>query len=193
MNQINPQIKTTYASTPDVFTNLHERQYVLNQSERENFRNTIIQPILFQFSSSNGKYCTNTVFLRIDYIDNDSNSRLINGKFINQQTKDIQLLVRSINCIENIFKEYYDRWYNETKYLSSSKMFENKHYRDIISLGIDVVPSIINKIKEEPVHLFEALVEIIGNDPVPENHWGDAEQMARDWISWWEEKQRVQN
>jgi hypothetical protein len=108
-------------------------------------------------------------------------------------TKVKPLLVNSNNCVEVVFREYYDRWYNETKYLSSSKMFENKHYRDIISLGINVVPGIIKKLKEEPVHLFEALVEITGKDPVPENHWGDAEQMARDWISWWEEKQRVQN
>ena len=103
-------------------------------------------------------------------------------------TKVKPLLVNSNNCVEVIFREYYDKWYNETKYLSSSKMFENKNYRDINSLGINVVPSIIKKLKEEPVHLFEALVEITGKDPVPENHWGDVDQMARDWISWWEEK-----
>ena len=187
MNQIRPQIKTTYVSTPDVFTNLHEGQDPLNQPERRYSRNNIFQPILFQFSSSNGKYCTNSVFLRIDYVDYDSNSKLISGKFIKQQTKATPLLVKS-SCVEVTFRECYDRWYNETKYLSSSKMFENKHYRDIISLGSNVVHVIIKKLKEEPVHLFEALVEITGEDPVPENHWGDAEQMARDWISWWEEK-----
>ena len=108
-------------------------------------------------------------------------------------TKVKPLLVNSNNCVEVVFREYYDRWYNETKYLSSSKMFENKHYRDIISLGINVVPSIIKKLKEEPVHLFEALVEITGHDPIPESHWGDTEQMALDWVKWWEEKNRVQN
>jgi hypothetical protein len=97
------------------------------------------------------------------------------------------------DSIDVIFKEYYTKWYNETKYLSSPKMFENKHYRDIISLGISVVPSIIKKLRKEPVHLFEALTEITGHDPVPESHWGDGEQMALDWISWWEEKERVQN
>ena len=90
--------------------------------------------------------------------------------------------------IDNIFDEYYDKWYDETKYLSSPEMFENKHYRDIISLGISVVPCIIKKLRETPAHLFEALVEITGKDPVPENHWGDIEQMAQDWIKWWEEK-----
>jgi hypothetical protein len=90
--------------------------------------------------------------------------------------------------IDNIFVDYYDKWYNETKYFSSPKMFENQNYKNIISLGISVVPSIIKKLKETPAHLFEALVEITGQDPVPEDHWGDIEQMALDWIKWWEEK-----
>jgi len=90
--------------------------------------------------------------------------------------------------IDVIFDEYYDKWYSETKYMSSPKMFENKHYKAIISLGDSVVPSIIRKLKKTPTHLFEALVEITGQDPIPENHWGDIGQMAQDWINWWEEK-----
>jgi hypothetical protein len=90
--------------------------------------------------------------------------------------------------VDNIFDEYYEKWYNETKYLSSPKMFENEHYKNIVSLGNSVVPSIIRKLKETPVHLFEALVEITGQDPVPENHWGDIELMAQDWVKWWEEE-----
>jgi len=90
--------------------------------------------------------------------------------------------------IDVIFDEYYDKWYNETKYMSSPKMFENKYYKKIISLGDSVVPSIIRKLKKTPAHLFEALAEITGQDPIPENHWGDIEQMAQDWINWWEEK-----
>jgi len=93
--------------------------------------------------------------------------------------------------IDVIFNEYYDKWYNETKYLSSPKMFENKNYKTIISLGGSVVPSIIRKLRETPAHLFEALVAITGQDPVPESHWGDIDQMSQDWINWWEEKGRA--
>ena len=93
--------------------------------------------------------------------------------------------------IEHMFDEYYDNWYKETKYLSSPKKFENIHYKNIISLGTDVVPSIIRKLKETPTHLFDALVEITGKDPVPESHWGNIEQMAQDWIKWWEEEIRA--
>jgi len=108
-----------------------------------------------------------------------------------QQTKTILPLTNG--GVEVIFREYYDKWYNETKYLSSPKIFENKHYRDIISLGNIVVPSIIKKLREEPADLFKALVEITGQDPVPESHWGDIEQMSQDWINWWEEKSCDQN
>jgi len=190
MNQINLQIKTTHASIPDVFISSYKHQDALYQSEKKYSRNIISQSTLFRFPSFNGKCYTNTVLLRVDSVDNDSNRILINSKFIVQQTETIPLLV--YNSVEVIFREYYSKWYNKTKYLSSPKMFENKHYKEIISLGISVVPSIIKKLKEEPVHLFEALVKITGQDPVPESHWGDAEQMARDWISWWENDQHVQ-
>jgi RNA polymerase sigma factor (sigma-70 family) len=93
--------------------------------------------------------------------------------------------------VEVVFREHYGKWYDETKYLSSPKMFENKHYRDIISLGGNAVPCIIKKLTEEPAHLFEALVEITGQDPVPESHWGDIEQMALDWVKWWEDKKNA--
>ncbi|MCL1991331.1 MAG: hypothetical protein FWG66_00065 [Spirochaetes bacterium] len=98
---------------------------------------------------------------------------------------------RENTAYDSIFNGYYDMWHNETKYLSSPKMFENKHYRNIISLGMNAVPGIIEKLKETPSHLFEALAEITGEDPVDETHWGDLEQMAQDWIKWWEKENRA--
>ena len=107
-------------------------------------------------------------------------------QFIFNNTAKSYFFIDRSESIDNIFNDYYDQWHNETKYLSSPIMFENKHYRNIILLGMSVVPSIIKKLKETPAHLFEALVEITGEDPVPENHWGDIEEMAQDWIKWWE-------
>jgi len=134
-------------------------------------------------------------FTRIKYASNELFQIGFESSISNmQQTKAVLVLTNSANnSVETIFREYYDNWYNDTKYLTSPKMFENKHYRDIISLGSSVVPSIIKKLREEPAHLFEALVEITGQDPVPESHWGDIEQMTSDWIMWWKEKNCVQN
>ena len=93
-----------------------------------------------------------------------------------------------IKSIDKIFNENYNKWYEGTKYLSSSKIYDNEYYRNIVSLGVYVIPCIIEKLKESPVQLFEALAEITGEDPVPENHWGDMEKMAEDWINWWDKK-----
>jgi hypothetical protein len=85
------------------------------------------------------------------------------------------------------FESYYQKWDEETRYLSSSKMFENEYYKKIISLGKDVVPAIISKLKESPTHLFVALNKITGEDPVKREHWGKVKNMAEDWIAWWEQ------
>ena len=100
-------------------------------------------------------------------------------------------LMDTTQTVDTLFNNFFDLWYDETKYISSSKRFENQHYKNIIALGVYVVPCIISKLKTTPAHLFEALTQITGENPVPEAHWGDITQMAEDWVRWWENKPHV--
>jgi hypothetical protein len=93
--------------------------------------------------------------------------------------------------IEAIFNDLYEKWYEETKYLSSSQMFENEYYKKIISLGIAVVPVIIARLKKNPEHLFVALNKITNINPVKSENRGKIKKMAEDWILWWEENKNV--
>jgi hypothetical protein len=86
----------------------------------------------------------------------------------------------------NIFLEYHQRWFNETKYLSSpTRQYENKYYQMIIKMGWDAVPHIIDSLKIEPSRLLEALSQITNVNPEKPEHLGNLTKMADDWIEWW--------
>jgi hypothetical protein len=100
-------------------------------------------------------------------------------------------LANSNRNIQTIFEACYAKWEEETKYLSSSKMFDNIYYQKIISLGIDVAPVIVNKLKETPRHLFVALQKITGINPIKPENRGKIKEMANDWIDWWKQNENV--
>ena len=106
--------------------------------------------------------------------------------FSNALTNEV--LTDRLRTIDDIFNELYTDWYEEVKYISSPRMYDNRHYQNIISLGIYVLPCIMSKLKTAPEHLFEALTQITGEDPVPKTHWGDTEQMTEDWFTWWKNR-----
>ena len=77
------------------------------------------------------------------------------------------------------------RWRAETGLLSSTTgMVNHPAYQAIIALGLVVVPLLLRDLETEPVHWFEALRSITGEDPVPREHWGDMAAMRLDWLNW---------
>jgi hypothetical protein len=78
-----------------------------------------------------------------------------------------------------------EQWKAATAVLSSTTaMVAHPAYRAIIALGAPVVPLLLRDLEREPVHWFEALGEITGEDPVPRAHWGHIEAMRADWLGW---------
>lgn len=67
-------------------------------------------------------------------------------------------------------------------------MIAHPAYRAIIALGPDAVPFVLKSLEQEPIHWFEALKEITGQDPVPRHHWGDIRAMRDDWLCWGREQ-----
>jgi hypothetical protein len=61
-------------------------------------------------------------------------------------------------------------------------------YRQIVAMGQRVVPFILRELQRDPGHWFRALREITGEDPVPEEHAGDIQAMADDWVNWGKKK-----
>jgi hypothetical protein len=86
------------------------------------------------------------------------------------------------------FEKYYKKWQNETRFLSSTQaMKKNKNFQKIVKLGQNVVPCIIDQLREEPSFIVMALRAITGTCPeIPEKHLGHILEISNDWIEWYD-------
>lgn len=83
------------------------------------------------------------------------------------------------------FRSLASQWRDETAFSSStSAMVSHPAYHAIIRLGPAVVPLLLHELETEPVHWFEALKAITGEDPVPQEDWGNIRRMADAWLAW---------
>jgi hypothetical protein len=77
------------------------------------------------------------------------------------------------------------QWKAATAFLSSTTaMVTHPAYQAIIALGPPVVPLLLQDLARGPVHWFEALQAITGEDPVPPQDWGKIPAMAAAWLAW---------
>ena len=67
---------------------------------------------------------------------------------------------------------------------STSAMVAHPAYQAIIELGQPAVPLLLRELQKEPVHWFEALKSITGEDPVTPEDWGNIAAMAAAWLAW---------
>ncbi len=83
------------------------------------------------------------------------------------------------------FDFYNSIWQSETIFSSSiSEITNNSAYRSIIGLGQEVLPFIIDDLKNNDSHWFYALEALTGQNPIKENHKGVVPLMKKDWIEW---------
>lgn len=91
------------------------------------------------------------------------------------------------------FRELVKIWAKETAYLSSiTKIVQHPAYQEIISMGKDIVPLILNELKESPNFWFSALKTITGEDPTPPENRGKIKQMTQAWLNWGKNKGLVE-
>lgn len=87
------------------------------------------------------------------------------------------------------FEALFQTWKKEVGLLSSATAItQHAAYQQIITMGATVVPFILIKLQQEPQHLFFALFQITGENPVPIEHAGHLEKMTNDWLNWGIEK-----
>ena len=87
--------------------------------------------------------------------------------------------------LEAEFQSLARQWKEDCSLLSStSAMVADPAYQAIIELGQPVVPLLLRELEKEPVHWFEALKAITGEDPVAPKDWGNIPAMASAWLAW---------
>ncbi|HEX8140688.1 MAG TPA: hypothetical protein VF544_24190 [Pyrinomonadaceae bacterium] len=103
-----------------------------------------------------------------------------------------QARIREEECnLEREFRALAEAWYTETMPLSSyvDKVLHPAYLR-IIGLGRNVVPFIMDELRDMPHDWFLALRAITGKDPVNPEDAGNLSKMAESWLHWWEQEGR---
>lgn len=76
-------------------------------------------------------------------------------------------------------------WKEETKYLSLIyQKVMHPAYLEMIGMGPQIVPLLLEELGREPNFLFPALAAITGQNPVRREHQGDIEKITQDWLDW---------
>src|SRR6266446_3198235 len=77
------------------------------------------------------------------------------------------------------FRRLAASWHNAVAHHSSTTV-RNTHpaYREIIGLGLEVVPLLLRDMEQNHTHWFSALREISGANPVPPSAAGNIPQMV---------------
>ena len=86
------------------------------------------------------------------------------------------------------FRQLADQWEEGTIFLSNSAR-KNAHpaHREIINLGESVIPLILERMRIQGGHWFEALQQITGEDPVSPADYGNIAAMQNSWLQWGED------
>lgn len=85
------------------------------------------------------------------------------------------------------FQELADQWENETVLLSNSaRAAEHPAHQQIVSMGEPIVPLILERMRLQGGHWFQALGKITGADPVSPSDRGNIAAMQKSWLDWGE-------
>jgi len=80
-------------------------------------------------------------------------------------------------------------WKQATKFMSSvTGMSTHWAYQQIIGMGAEALPLLLQDLEQEPDHWFWALHAITGVDPVPSSEAGDVSRMTDAWLRWGRER-----
>jgi hypothetical protein len=91
--------------------------------------------------------------------------------------------------VDRRFHQLVDEWKDETRLLSSiHEMVSHPAYLQIIGMGQEALPLLVNELRREPDHWFVALQAITGTNPIPASASGNMDAMARAWLNWAEKR-----
>jgi len=76
-------------------------------------------------------------------------------------------------------------WKEATRYLSNQKQkCSHPAYQEIIRMGRPILLFILLDLKESMSDWFWALTAITGENPIPEQDWGQIPKMMEAWLRW---------
>jgi hypothetical protein len=119
-----------------------------------------------------------------------SESKAINNLIDDCLNQYLAPISRQVENLAVKFSRLKYEWEKDTIFMSSiTDIAMHPAYQQIIGLGRDALPFIMNELSAGPGLWFWALKAITGADPVPPDMRGDMEAMAREWLQWWDRQQ----
>ena len=103
----------------------------------------------------------------------------------------MQSKVQKAKELESTFNALADKWVGDTAMHSNPAIIaRHPAYSQIVGMGRQSVPFILNELsqKRNRPHWFQALHDIIGETPAPEDSWGKVEKVAAAWLEWGREQ-----
>jgi hypothetical protein len=92
-------------------------------------------------------------------------------------------------ALKREFSKLAGRWESETAHISSTHdLVIHQCYQCILTLGKDVVPLILERMKRRPNYWFWALRIMTGENPVSSDIAGNLEAMTDRWLDWGRQK-----
>ena len=93
--------------------------------------------------------------------------------------------VNAVAGAEEEFRTLHEEWRRDTA-TSSSMRTKAAHpaYRRIVAMGEAAIPLILAQLRRQPSHLFWALHEITGANPVKPGSAGKVREMVEGWLTW---------
>ena len=83
------------------------------------------------------------------------------------------------------FAQLVQQWKQESVFMSNTaQMAMLRSYQQIIGMGPQAVPLILEELRREPDHWFWALESITLENPVPPQDAGQVDKMAQAWVAW---------
>lgn len=77
------------------------------------------------------------------------------------------------------------RWKKATRaHSSAARMAANPNYQEIVAMGSEAIPLILEELRKDAAHWFTALITITGVNPVSKEQAGVIKEMRNAWIAW---------
>lgn len=90
--------------------------------------------------------------------------------------------------VRDDFYRLRDEWVEETKVLSVGKL-SHPAYQAIIQLGPEVLPLLLEEMRDRPDHWSFAIITLNGGEnPVPPPDYGQMRKVQAAWVKWGIEK-----
>ena len=105
------------------------------------------------------------------------------------QNDDARIIAEEIELPDREkFQELADQWEKETFFLSrSDRAIAHPLHQEIVNLSHPVIPLILERMRSQGGHWFEALQQITGEDPTSPADYGNIAAMRNSWLQWGED------